>query len=109
MRFNHSLSQELENLRQDIDLIKDQLLALKHSLSSGLGMSSKSYHQNNGHISANGRRNVIHLINPNRVEKLKRYANYGEVIHFYKYHFKEGALSVNSQSIINFFFFFKTS
>ena len=80
MRYNHSLAQEVENIRQDIDLIRDQFLALKQTISAnGFGMSTKAYHPSNGHNCGNGIKwrntNPNHIINPKKVEKLKRYAN----------------------------------
>ena len=76
MRSNHSISEEMDNLRQDVDLIRNQLVALKQSISvNGFTQASKTYHhQSNGYICANGRRNHNHIISPNKVEKLKRFS-----------------------------------
>ncbi|XP_054169107.1 dentin sialophosphoprotein-like [Oppia nitens] len=81
MRYNHSISEEMENFRQEMHLIREQMLAIKQNISTGgFSMTNKqqSYHQSNGYISANGRRltNQLtnhHIINPNKVEKLKKF------------------------------------
>ena len=83
IRYNQSLSQEMDHLRQDVDAIRNQMMALKQCLiPNGIAVTQRTHqtrdqsreHPSNGHISANGRQNGTQIINPNRVEKLKRFA-----------------------------------